>query len=711
MARVVTCLFILLALSVPGAISASDVISEPVNRAPEAPAGAKQPARSHSGWSTDRKDGVYWLKSPDGKLFYSKGVNFIDGGKDNEKSCRKEAYYCRNFYPSLEAWHWAAGKQLTSWGFNTRGGWSDPSRAIPLALTVDLELGRNSKFHWFDPFDPSMEKTTMEGAKRLTAPYRDDPQLLGYFSDNEVGWWNSPLFEWYLGKGWDNFTKRVLWQLLYDHYGGEWERLLEDWVPEGRISSFADLKNADAKLRLRPGGRGIRLVDRFMYLCTQRYYRLMHDAIRQAHPGALILGDRLPLYYHQDAVLAMGDNVDVISTNYNVDVPDGWVAPYYFDGLRRLIDKPVLITEFFFAAAENRTGNRNETARSPHPKPGHLMTVASQAERARGVAGAIRNFARFPNVVGAHWFQYCDEPLGGREDGEDYNMGLIDTANRPYEEVTNVFSQINPNLEALHQQSVQLASERDASLVKLVVGPREKLEGASADTPSTPVSNVDEITPLRRASSPIDVTDQSLMDWDKAETRLVGFQAPEPYVPFGDVHLTWTPEGIYLASLANTYVDPKFLAYRGEFPVSEAFQLHLMVETDGHVHHYAIYLVPEPNPALPDGFDVVPRLYRYEDGKQPELLSISGRAQRLNKSLPHMALEAFFSAEDLGLKRLEPGMKLRMNIVLTSYYRELSMAWSGGGTMQDTQDPHTMRTVVLRSFDEEKRIPASLVKN
>ena len=312
---------------------------------------------------------------------------------------------------------------------------------------MDLELGRNTKFHWFDPFDPAMEEETLKAAKELTAPYRNDPLLIGYFSDNEVGWWNSPLFRWYLKNGWRNHTKQVLWQMLYDHYEGRWERLLADWVPEGNLGSFEDLKDAGASLKLRPGGQGIQVVDHFMYIIARHYYQLMSGAIKQAHPGALYLGDRLPLYYHQDAVRAMGDSVDVISTNYNIDVPDGWIAPYFFEGLRLLSEKPVLVTEYFFAAMENRSGNRNETARNPFPKPGHLMTVATQAERAWGASRAAVGFARFPNVVGAHWFQYCDEPLGGRVDGEDYNMGLIDNMNRPYEDVTEMFQSLNPVLD------------------------------------------------------------------------------------------------------------------------------------------------------------------------------------------------------------------------------------------------------------------------
>ena len=667
-----------------------------------------------AGWSTTEKDGAGWLIAPDGQLFYSKGVNFLEPGKESPKSKEKQAFYWGNFFPTIDEWRRATGARLLEWGFNTRGGWSDPSPEFNLALTVDLELGRNSKFHWFDPFAPEQERNTFEWAEKLTAPYRDDPRLMGYYTDNEVGWWNSPLFVWYLAKGWDNHTKRVLWQLLYDYYQGRWDKLLEDWVPEGALTGFEDLKRADSKMKLRPNGYGIRLVNRFMNLYCGHYYKLTAEAIKRAHPGALILGDRLPLYYHQDAVLAMDDHVDVISTNYNVDVPDGWVAPYYFDGLRRLNNKPVLVTEFFFAAEENRSGNRNETARNKYPKPGHLMTVATQTERAYGTMNAIRNFARFPNVVGAHWFQHCDEPLGGREDGEDYNMGLIDLSNRPYEEVTEVFRSWNPKLDEIHQESgTQPKAGSSAQEVtdksgEPPAGPDKSARTVNPSTPdsalstqhsapgSPPLSVANPPYPVIQATRQIDPTDQSLMDWDKGTTRLLGLQAPSPYVPFGDVHLAWAPEGLYLATLANTYVDPAFLAYEGPFPLSETFQIHLLVSASEGLKHYAIHLVPQPNPAFPDGFEVKPHLFRYLNGQAAEQVATNGRVQRIEKSLPHMVIEAFFPAEWFGVTKLHAGQKLRMNIHAITYYRELIMSWSGTPQLQPSKVPQTLREVVLQ---------------
>jgi hypothetical protein len=136
---------------------------------------------------------------------------------------------------------------------------------------------------------------------------------------------------------------------------------------------------------MKPGGNGIAAVREWTGLVAERYYTLAEKAIRAADPDALYFGDRLPIYYDPAAVRAMARHVDAIATNYNPDSGDGWIAHYYFTGLEELSGgKPVLVTEWFFAANENRTGNSNN---------GHLMTVATQADRARG-DGQPRCFPR-----------------------------------------------------------------------------------------------------------------------------------------------------------------------------------------------------------------------------------------------------------------------------------------------------------------------------
>ena len=392
------------------------------------------------GWSVVKDAGTWWLQTPDGKRFYSRGVNCVESWDGNREK-RERGFYWADHYPSRAAWRRDAQTRLLAWGFNTRGGWSDNATQMSLPLCVELDLGRTARLHWFDPFDPANEAVTYAAALKLTAAYRSDPHLLGYFTDNEAGWWNAPLFLWYLKEKWQNHTKQKLWQELYAAYNGDWKKLLKDFVPGPGMAGFDDLKKEGALLQLRPGGQGIQFVNYFTGLCARRYYQLVHDSLRRAHPGALILGDRLPLYYNQHAVRAMADFVDVVSTNYNIPVEDGWVAPYYFEGLQKLAARPVIISEFFFCARENRSGNRNN---------GHLLTVQTQDERTRGAAAAVQNFARFPNVIGSHWFQMYDEPTGGRSDGEDYNMGLIDIYNKPYEQLTGRFAAVNPQLDRMH---------------------------------------------------------------------------------------------------------------------------------------------------------------------------------------------------------------------------------------------------------------------
>src|SRR5262249_3688927 len=243
-----------------------------------------------------------------------------------------------------------------------------------------------------------------------------NPLRIGYFIDNEVGWWNGTLYTSFIQRPPANHTKQRLVALLRSHYGGDWRRFSEDFVTDG-LNSFDELLRGEGRVpKLRPGGQGIQVVRRWTAEVAGHYYRLAHDALRAADPEALILGDRLPIYYDPVAVRAMKQYVDVVSVNYDVDSTDGWIGSYFFEGLRRLANKPVLVSEWFFSAQENRSGSRNSAG---------LMTVATQQERARGAAAATLNFARHRAIVGLHWYLFYDEPAYGRLPGGDHNFGLI----------------------------------------------------------------------------------------------------------------------------------------------------------------------------------------------------------------------------------------------------------------------------------------------
>ena len=428
-------------------------------------------------------------------------------------------------------------------------------------------------------------------------------------------------------------------------------------------SGFDSLRDAGVALRLRPGGAGIHLVNRFTFLCAERYYQLMHDGLRAADPQALIFSDRLPIYYSQDAVRAMAPYVDVIAVNYDLDGPDSWLARYFFEGLAALTGKPVLISEFFCAAMENRSGNKNT---------GHLLKVATQTKRAKVVQQALQNFARFPHIVGTHWFQYYDEPQGGRSDGEDYNMGLVDIYDQPYEELVASFARTNSTLRQVHAHAKPLSSQR---------------QGCRGAIPE---------------SCHLDMNDGSLADWNKDKTLLREFSAAPPHVPFADLYLTWNVQGLYLATIGMDYVNPEDLAYDGEFPLSETYQIHLLVLIRERAqHHYVVHFIPQEAAFSPGdstnargSLILAPRLYTYSsDGAVRPLRGAT--VQHLKAESPRISCEACFPPRLFNLASFKKGMELKMNIVVISHYRGQEMFWSEGTANNTFARPHGWRCITL----------------
>ncbi|HEX9525217.1 MAG TPA: hypothetical protein VF949_19720 [Reyranella sp.] len=502
-------------------------------------------------WNVARQNGAAWLETPCGERFFSVGVNVVDGGISGAKLARPH-YDWRASAASLQDWLGQTRARLGDWGFNSAGAWSLPPQQLALPTAVDLELGRNAKFHWFDPFDPAMPERLVEVARQLTAPYRGTPYRLGYFSDNEAGWWGGALFVFYSKKPASSYTKQRWVAELKRLYGNSWRRFTADFVPPPGVDSWPALLNAETITRLRVGGKGSAAVRHWTEMVAEHYYTLIATALHQADPEALFLGDRLPIYYDPMAVKAEARHVDVIATNYNVDSPEGWVAPYYFDGLRQLSGgKPVLVSEWFYAAHENRTGNRNN---------GHLMTVETQEERARGAAAAAANFADVPEILGLHWFQFYDYPLGGRGDAEDYNFGLVDIHDRAYEELVGALGTANRRLAEIH------AAAQPAPRPKLArfVVPHAVIDPAHA----------------------------SLVDWPKPAALLPPLKAAPGEVPFGEAYLSWSEQGLAFATIGQDYYDLDLLAYDGAFPLGEAYQLELDVDAGGGPRRFTLYFIP-----------------------------------------------------------------------------------------------------------------------
>jgi hypothetical protein len=613
-----------------------------------------------SRWSIAAGEAGPVLLTPCGDPFFSLGVNAIDGGAGAEglpPSAR--AYRWQRFAATRAEWAAGARRRLSAWGFNTAGAWSVPPDEIGLPSTPELELGRATNFVWTDPFDPALMLALRRAASVAVAPYRGNPLRIGYFSDNEIGWWNGPLFVAFLTYPPENHTKRRLVAMLRERYHDDWGAFERDFIPVPGTAGFDDVLIARTAPRLRPGGNGIAAIRAWTAIVATRYYSAMREALRAADPEALYLGDRLPIYYDPDAVRAMAPYVDAISVNYNVDTSDGWVAPYFFDGLRDLSGgKPVLVTEWFYAAAENRSGNLNRTG-PPHDaaharisnnrnRTGHLMTVATQQERARGAGRAAQLLAASPDVIGVHWFQYADEPTGGRADGEDYNFGLVDIDDRPYDKLIRALRASN-----------RLARENMASGIA-----REPNDGRDLVLPRTDV----------------EPTTQTLADWPKAAS-LVPITASPGEVPFGDIYLAWNEDGLFLATIAMDYYAPELLGPLAAFPRSEAFRIALGVDTGGGPRRIELRVVPHQ--AVPSSGDKAKlsfdtQICWYEEGDS--CAAVPGATARYFGTAldqPRVILKAFIPWHQLGLTGPPRSADLRLDVAATAFYRSRWMSRSG----------------------------------
>ena len=152
------------------------------------------------------------------------------------------------------------------------------------------------------------------------------------------------------------------------------------------------------------------------------FFKACKEAIAAAAPGKLYLGCRFKGLRNSEALWRAAANwCDVISVNSYVNsvavFTDGdYAAPKF--------DRPVLHSEFHFGTLHRGMFSAG------------LCPVGDQCARGRAYQRVVEGALRHPLFVGSHWFQYRDQPLVGRGDGENYQIGFVDVCDRPYPTLT-----------------------------------------------------------------------------------------------------------------------------------------------------------------------------------------------------------------------------------------------------------------------------------
>ncbi len=243
----------------------------------------------------------------------------------------------------------------------------------------------------------------------------DDPWNLGYYVDNEWTWGAQPraaaVTQGALRAPGTSVSKQVFladlkakyhkitalntaWNSQYD----SWEALQESCtLPSTKTAAF----NQDC------GDFGIKF--------AKKYFSTVRDAVKRVAPNNLYLGVRFHGHIDGSLMVVAAKYCDVISYNIYGDDPTGRLNQY-----RGVVDKPFLVGEFGVTSDFGQMPWRGQVY-SEEPTA-RLRTLESYLHKA---------FVH-PALVGAHFFQFRDQPLTGRGDGEATLRGLVNTADTPH---------------------------------------------------------------------------------------------------------------------------------------------------------------------------------------------------------------------------------------------------------------------------------------
>jgi len=373
-------------------------------------------------------DGHWWFVDPEGHWFFSTGADGMGPwmgtrteGRDGVFTALPPAdlrppsfranqsgmisFYAWNLQRRFGA-NWAQPwvdltlRRMDAWGLNTIANWSDPRLAAakrkPYAATL-RGWGIETGFLGLpDVFAPDFAQKVNTAAAEQCAPRKDDPWLLGYFIANEPPW-----------------------------PGRETE------IVSAILEAPASPIQAEVKSFLADGDTPQRRRE-FVNRAIEKFLDTVNAAIRRQDPNHLNLGIRFGST-PTEAMLRASHGFDVFSMNsygYEVNARN-------LEAAWRITQKPVLIGEFHFG-----TPGRGLAA--------GLLQTKDQEERGVAYRYYVENAAAIPALIGVHWFEWTDEPNTGRNDGENYNIGMVDVTDRPYAELVEAMKTTHQRLLAVH---------------------------------------------------------------------------------------------------------------------------------------------------------------------------------------------------------------------------------------------------------------------
>ncbi|MBK3517087.1 hypothetical protein [Carboxylicivirga marina] len=424
--------------------------------------GKKYKSTGH--FRVEKINGRWWMIDPEGYLFWSHGITGVAKAAATTKVVGREKYF--SSLPDKEASLFQFAKpnkakiltynftganlyrkygsdweriksemahtRLRSWGMNTFGNWSDETtylqRKTPYTVSVNFRWKRiGCKLKFPNVFDPSYKANLEKTFEKHKATWEDD-FCIGYFVDNELHGWGKIGRAVQTSSATDN-AKVELLSFLSKKYASI-EKLNAAW--ESEYVSWKAFLNSTKAATGKTAGSDLLAFEKIM---VELYYKTCRDVIKAKAPNKLYMGSRLHNHYYPDdlghqrwIVPIAAKYCDIVSFNRYRFVPNNMV---FHD---KSIDKPIIIGEFHFGALDRgmlHTG---------------LRSVQNQEQRGRVYYEYIKGALENPYIVGAHWFQYGEQAVTGRGDGENYQIGFLDVCDTPYQETIDASRKVGEQM-------------------------------------------------------------------------------------------------------------------------------------------------------------------------------------------------------------------------------------------------------------------------
>ena len=420
----------------------------------------------------EKHEGKWWLVDPEGRLFWSHGIDCVRAANDTPITDRE--HYFRGlpavdseFAPFYGSGNWAphgyynthapyktydfsranflrkygaggwsdafAGithQRLRSWGMNTIANWSDSAiyqmRKTPYTGNIGFNAKsiEGSEGYWGkfpDPFDEGFRNNLCAAVEREQGRSLNDQWCIGYFVHNELGWGDEvSLAVGALQSPADQPAKLVFVGDLKAKYetieslNAAWGTTHESWQ--------ALLDSRDAPDKQKAGDD----LAAFYTKVAETYFKTIRDEIKRQAPKQMYMGCRFA-WVNDRAARAAAKYCDVVCYNrYDYSVAN--------HKLPDNIDMPIIVGEFHFGALDRGMFHTG------------LKKTLNQQDRADKYADYVQGALRNPYIVGTHWFQYKDQATTGRGDGENYQIGFIDICDTPYPEIVAAARQIGDTM-------------------------------------------------------------------------------------------------------------------------------------------------------------------------------------------------------------------------------------------------------------------------